>query len=772
MYSCDSCLDHLALSLCVKSDKNRIFYSEMRHGSTPEPVGPGRRCRLPELPRPYSTESDPVQRLLAFAYLQAQKGHHEAEQELRKDADTLSAVLAAQGQLAAAQLDLEQSLEFIAEGARRLTGAGGAAIALRDGEKVVCRGRSGLMAPELGSYLNPQSGVCGECLTSGEVQLCDDTEHDKRVDLWVCRSLGMRSILAVPLRRQQDVLGILVVFSGWAGVFGERDIRALKLLAGLVIEALWSHEVHERSPIVASPVDSRPVETAETPEPTGDSIAAAMAEFRDAIASTVLPEPTAASADVEDPSPVLEAPVAPAAELAAPAFAILGSAEPRRWGRILAITAGVLAVLAGAVEAGHWRGAHLHAVLHHFRPAAVASHAVTPIPTTAPAVEGSNTTTIAETSINGTPELSSGSVPMAGPSQLLAIRSWSKPEGTTIALFLQAAARWQSGKLKDPARIYFDLENTQLAGDIVGKSREGLAIPVNDGVVSRVRVGLRETAGVRVVIDLAAPAEYSAVLSATEPYRLMIVVRSTQAPASSPAKPGPSNKAPATETAPPAPRAVLRHPKIVIDPGHGGTEDGAIGHGGVKEKDLTLEVCKKLGDLLANRLGAEVIYTRTSDVTVPLEARAAIANQAGADLFVSVHANSSDDPGARGVETYYVSNPSAVGALRSVAEDFKLGESHKLAVEVQQALYHAFGNEKGVLNRGVKQAPFVVLLDAEMPSILAEVAFVTSPVDEQKLSSNEGQDAAADALYRGIAHYLSSAKRGKVVASLGTSSGQ
>jgi GAF domain-containing protein len=198
----------------------------MRHGSTPEAGGPGRRCRLPELPRPYATESDPIQRLLAFAYLQAQKTHREAAEELRKDGDTLSAVLAAQNRIAAAHLNLEQSLEFIADGARRLTAAGGAAIALREGQNVVCRGRSGLIAPDLGAYVNPQSGVCGECLSSGEVQLCDDTEHDRRVDLWVCRNLGVRSILAVPLRRQQDVLGIIVVFSGWAGVFGERRMKS------------------------------------------------------------------------------------------------------------------------------------------------------------------------------------------------------------------------------------------------------------------------------------------------------------------------------------------------------------------------------------------------------------------------------------------------------------------------------------------------------------------------------------------------------------------
>jgi len=269
----------------------------------------------------------------------------------------------------------------------------------------------------------------------------------------------------------------------------------------------------------------------------------------------------------------------------------------------------------------------------------------------------------------------------------------------------------------------------------------------------------------------------------------MIVIRRAQAPSPTPLSPEPvpSKKTPNAEIRTPAEHAALsRHPKIVIDPGHGGTEDGAIGHGGLKEKDLTLEVSKRLGDLLANRLGAEVIYTRTGDLTVALETRAAIANQAGADLFISIHANSSDDPGARGVETYYVTttaspvavslagreNAAKAGPLKPVAEDHKLAESHKLAADVQQALYHAFGGEKRVLDRGVKQAPFVVLLDAEMPSILAEVAFVTSPADEHKLSTVKGQQAVADALYHGIARYLTTAKRGKVVAALGASTGQ
>jgi N-acetylmuramoyl-L-alanine amidase len=753
---------------------------------------PGRRCRLPELSPSYASESDPIQRLLAFAYQQAQTTHRDAAEELRKDADTLSAVLSAQGKMAVADFDLPAALAFIAEGARRLTGAGGAGIALREGQKVVCRGRSGLIAPDLGAYVNPESGVCGECLISGEVQLCDDTEHDSRVDIWVCRNLGMRSILAVPLRRQQDVLGIIVVFSGWAGVFGERDIRALKLLAGLALEALWANEAHQRAASEPGPFipEPEPIDEAEVYEAAEELILAEQVEAPKEVCELALPPlPAPPPEIVEIPAPV-EAAVtlservtstpaeAPVVELPLPGFAVLGESEPSRLWRRLAMVAAALVVLAGGTEAVLWRGTHLREALH--LRASAAARVETSMSARQPTLQAPS----GEVPENAAPEISSGPVPTAGPSKLTSIRSWSKQDGTTVALFLEAPARWASGALKDPDRIYLDLDNTQLAGDMAGKSREGMALQVDDAVVKRVRVGQREGSGVRVVIDLAAPAEYSAVISPAEPYRLMIVVRGTQASSVSPADPKPAvaKKTTPAETGPPA-HAALSRPKIVIDPGHGGTEEGAVGHGGLKEKDLTLQISKRLGELLASRLGAEVIYTRTSDLAIPLDARAAVANQAGADLFISIHANSSDDINARGIETYYVASApapvpvslaagAAPVAMKPVSEEFKVGESHKLAVEVQQAMYHAFGGEKGVLNRGVKQAPFIVLLDATMPSILAEVAFVSNTADEQKLSTAEGQEAVADALYRGIAHYLATAKRDKVVASVGSNNGQ
>lgn len=174
--------------------------------------------------------------------MQVQKARREEEEERQKDAACLSAVIAAQQRIAAAHLNLEQCLEFIVEQARRITGADGAAIALRDGGDFICRGRSGVIAPDVGARVNPRSGISGECLRTGEIRQCDNTETDSRVEPSVCRRQGIGSILAVPVRRQ-EVLGILEVFSAWAGAFSERDVETLRLLAGLVVAQLPQYAV-------------------------------------------------------------------------------------------------------------------------------------------------------------------------------------------------------------------------------------------------------------------------------------------------------------------------------------------------------------------------------------------------------------------------------------------------------------------------------------------------------------------------------------------------
>jgi N-acetylmuramoyl-L-alanine amidase len=220
----------------------------------------------------------------------------------------------------------------------------------------------------------------------------------------------------------------------------------------------------------------------------------------------------------------------------------------------------------------------------------------------------------------------------------------------------------------------------------------------------------------------------------------------------------------------------LKIGKIVIDPGHGGHDTGTIGPNGLEEKDLVLDVSRRLGKLLQTRLGAEVIYTRKDDTFIPLETRTAIANQEGADLFVSVHANSSHDPDARGVETYYLNFTSSPDALevaarenavseksihelqdlvKKIALKEKIDESQEFASDVQSSLHSGLAAKNpGERDRGVKKAPFIVLIGANMPSILAEISFVSNPGDERRLETADYRQKIAESLYRGIAKYV------------------
>ena len=219
----------------------------------------------------------------------------------------------------------------------------------------------------------------------------------------------------------------------------------------------------------------------------------------------------------------------------------------------------------------------------------------------------------------------------------------------------------------------------------------------------------------------------------------------------------------------------LKIGRIVIDAGHGGHDTGTIGVDGIQEKDVVLDVALRVGKLLHDRLGAEVVYTRSDDTFIPLETRTAIANKAQADLFLSIHANSSSDASARGVETYYLNFTSAPDALQTAARENavsdqsihdlsdlvkkialkdKIDESREFASDVESSLYGGLqrGNA-GLKDRGVKKAPFVVLIGANMPSILAEISFVTNPKDANQLEQPEYRQRVAESLYKGVAKY-------------------
>jgi N-acetylmuramoyl-L-alanine amidase len=239
--------------------------------------------------------------------------------------------------------------------------------------------------------------------------------------------------------------------------------------------------------------------------------------------------------------------------------------------------------------------------------------------------------------------------------------------------------------------------------------------------------------------------------------------------------PGPTRDGQSTLT-----RALgLKIGRIVIDPGHGGHDTGTIGPTGLMEKDLCLDVALRLGKIIQQRLpGADIVYTRSDDTFIPLEERTTIANDAKADLFISIHANSSQDHLARGVETYYLNMKGSAEAMevatrenassdqgihdledlvKKIARNEKIDESKEFAEDIQDSLAKRMQKaSKTVKNRGVRKAPFVVLIGADMPSILTEISFLSNPADEKLLKQPEYRQRVAEGLYQGVASYLQS----------------
>ncbi len=219
----------------------------------------------------------------------------------------------------------------------------------------------------------------------------------------------------------------------------------------------------------------------------------------------------------------------------------------------------------------------------------------------------------------------------------------------------------------------------------------------------------------------------------------------------------------------------LKVGRIVIDAGHGGHDGGSIGPGGMLEKDLVLDVAKRLGALVEQRLGCEVVYTRTDDTFIPLEQRTEIANDKHADLFLSIHANSSSLKTAAGVETYYLNFTTSKAALdvaarenatsektvfelqdllQKIALKDKVDESREFAARIQSSLYSMSARSSApTRDRGIRKAPFIVLIGASMPSVLAEIGFISNPRDEAMMKRPEYRQKIAEALYKGVAGY-------------------
>jgi N-acetylmuramoyl-L-alanine amidase len=379
-----------------------------------------------------------------------------------------------------------------------------------------------------------------------------------------------------------------------------------------------------------------------------------------------------------------------------------------------------------------------------------------------PASTGADTK---EPEVHAQPALKPGSTP-----EVTGIRHWSSADSSTVVVDVQDQIQYETHTLDNPPRIYFDLYDTKMAPGLVNQS-----IVVDDTFIKRVRMAAPSSGVTRVVLDTKGISEVSVKLDAN-PYRLTIDVH--KPPVS--AAPAPLAKpSPSIATAPKkASRAALTSSefRVVLDAGHGGWDLGTVGRKGLLEKDLTLDVVERLGKLIEAKLGGAVIYTRQDDTYLPLEKRAEIANVTRADLFLSVHANYSDLSTARGVETYYTTTYSSMKA-RTVEDDpglknvdwtgvnirEKVVNSHRLAADVQQALFSGLAaRTPAIRDRGVKEAQYVVLTGTQMPAILAEVSFVSSPQDEDNLQNSAYRQQIADALYRGLAKYRAETRHVKL----------
>jgi N-acetylmuramoyl-L-alanine amidase len=333
--------------------------------------------------------------------------------------------------------------------------------------------------------------------------------------------------------------------------------------------------------------------------------------------------------------------------------------------------------------------------------------------------------------------------------------------------------QYETHSLDNPTRIYFDLHDTKMAPGLLNQS-----IAVNDNFLKRVRMAQPVEGVTRVVLETKDESEPSVSLE-PNPYRLTIevhklVVKTNTAILSKPSPAitiAPKRKTSSNETS-----IAPADFRIVLDAGHGGWDLGTVGRKGLLEKDLVLDIVQRLGRLIESRLGAQVVYTRQDDSYLPLEKRAEVANLAKANLFLSVHANYSALETARGVETYYTNTYSSLKArtadgapsLKDVdwtGVDIreKVTGSHRFAAEVQQALYGGLAARNPELrNRGVKEAQYVVLTGTQMPAVLAEVSFVSSPADEDRLQSSEYRQQIAEALYKGVGKYRDEMKHTKL----------
>jgi len=358
------------------------------------------------------------------------------------------------------------------------------------------------------------------------------------------------------------------------------------------------------------------------------------------------------------------------------------------------------------------------------------------------------------------------------------LRYWSNPNYTRVVVDTNGKTPYfhrllkKDPKLKKPPRLYVDLQNARLAKDFPK------IVAINDDLLMDARAGQYKPDTVRVVVDIKSFKTYK-IFSLMNPFRIVIDVwgegeAGPQAPRRQAAAKLPDGKIPPGSIARSLALGVRR---IVIDAGHGGKDPGAKGYyRKAREKDITLSIAKRLKRKLENRLGCEVIMTRSGDKFLTLEERTAFANTKDADLFISIHVNAHRNKNAYGVETYFLNLATDEDAIRVAAmenatstknisdlqtilmdlmQNAKINESSRLASYVQtQMVGHLKKKYSSIRDKGVKQAPFYVLLGAQMPAILVETSFISNPRECKRLMDPSYQDRISDGIVLGIENYI------------------
>jgi N-acetylmuramoyl-L-alanine amidase len=387
------------------------------------------------------------------------------------------------------------------------------------------------------------------------------------------------------------------------------------------------------------------------------------------------------------------------------------------------------------------------------------------------------------------------------------IRLAERKAGTIRVVFdLEKDADYTVSRLTNPERLIVELQP---------KSKTPAKVSRNAKQPETKQAETKEPAAKETASKETAPKETAKESAAETVLKPVVLASIAPIPVPAPSKPGPTKSVPAKVTLPapseaatpkaappadlPEPTAAARNSngerslarllglklgRVVIDPGHGGHDQGTHSRSGLLEKDLVLDVSKRLAVMLKDRMGVDVMLTRSDDTFIALEERSRIANEGHADLFLSIHANSSPAKNVGGVETYYLNfntgredqelaarenstTQRSMSDLKEITSKILLrsnvDESREFALHLQDSLHKtAAKNNKDAKDRGVKRAPFVVLIGSEMPSVLAEIGFLSNSRDESLLKGDEYRDRVAEALYKGIAAYAQTLSRSGV----------